>query len=92
MMTDNGWRETTPNTPTRRDGDANGCVMAWHIYQGCIVTGAKNARDSSFITHWQKLPLGPDGQDGVEQEAAKAGALRRWNPRTGKLEAITDEE
>lgn len=92
MMTDNGWRETTPHSPTKRDGDANGCVMAWHIYNGCIVTGAKNARDSSFITHWQKLPPGPSGQAGMAQTAPAAGTLRRWNPQTRTLEAMTDEE
>lgn len=90
MMID-GWKKTTANSPTKRDGDANGCVLAWHIYQGCIVTGARNARNSSFISHWRKLPEGPGGENGVQQDAPAAGAIRVWNPQTGGLEEIGDD-
>lgn len=87
----NSWRKKSHNSPTKADGDKGGCVLAWHIYNGCMVTGVKNARDSSFITHWQKLPLGPDGQDGIEQDRPAASAIKIWNPQTGALEARKDE-
>lgn len=85
------WRPATAHSPTRKDGDANGCVLAWHIYNGCMVTGAKVARDSSFISHWQKLPMGPGNKKAPERDALMVGALRRWNPQTGALEVIEDD-
>lgn len=33
------WTESRAQLPTEADGDAQGCVIGWHIYNGAVITG-----------------------------------------------------
>lgn len=46
--------------PTPEDADEQGCVLAWHIYQGVIVLHIHNAQNyGTYITDWMKTPAAP---------------------------------
>ena len=64
MMDDNGWIDASERKPTKRDADLQGCVLAWHRYNGAIVTGwhqfwRRYYGGNSLLTHWQRLPEKP---------------------------------
>lgn len=59
-MSRNEWTSVLDKLPTREDGDAQGCVLVWHIYQGVMLTGYHQMRANRFYTHWQPVPLPPE--------------------------------
>lgn len=61
-MTDSriAWIRCADRMPTKRDADVYGCVVAWHMYNGLMVTGWHRIRDNQFITAWAKTPKGPE--------------------------------
>lgn len=66
------WIDKAQKRPNWQHADPQGCVMAWHKYQGCIITGWRRARDSEFITHWQRCPEGPYTPDYLPSACGKA--------------------
>ena len=55
------WIDMTSRKPTQADADEYGCVMVWHLFQGAMITGWRNAANGTYITHWQRTPDAPDG-------------------------------
>ena len=66
------WIDKEKRLPRAKDGDAQGCVIGWHIYQGCIITGWRNAKQSAFISHWMECPEGPIAIDPLPCACGKA--------------------
>ena len=53
------WVPVTERMPTEKDADPQRCVLAWHVYQGVMVTGWHQIDGNQFITHWA-TPRGPE--------------------------------
>lgn len=58
-----GWIDAAKRKPTRKDADVTGCVLAWHRYNGAMITGWRNVRGNALYTHWQPTPAVPKGYD-----------------------------
>lgn len=54
------WRRVQEHPIKAEDADAQGCVLAWHIHQGCLVVERHWAERNTMITHWMPLPSAPD--------------------------------
>ena len=50
------WISVNERAPTSADADACRCVIAWHRYNGTMVTGYRNVGVNPFLTHWQRCP------------------------------------
>lgn len=72
-MTDKDWIDAEQRKPAQEDADRKGCVLAWHRYNGTMVTGWHQFTENSFFTHWQKAPEPPDGFPLWENPPGKAG-------------------
>lgn len=57
------WIEKAKQPPTEADADPMGCVLVWHLYQGVMVYGWRNANENRFMTHWARTPQRPEGLD-----------------------------
>ena len=55
-----------------QDANATGCVLAWHRYNGCMVTGWHQFGRNRFLTHWQKTPGPPEGYPQWENPPGRA--------------------
>lgn len=53
------WIEKAERLPEQQDANEWGCVIVWHTYQGVMVTGWRNAKENSFVTHWMHAIPGP---------------------------------
>ena len=54
------WIDKREHMPTEADADDQGCVLAWHRYQGVVVLNVHNvANYGSYVTHWMKTPAKP---------------------------------
>lgn len=51
-MSGGGWIDASERQPTERDADQMGCVIAWHKYQGLMVTGWHQFGHNRYLTHW----------------------------------------
>ena len=58
-VTSGNWRKIGEYPVTKEDTDAQGCVLAWHIHQGCLVVEWHWAERNAMITHWMPLPSAP---------------------------------
>lgn len=54
-----GWIHSEERMPTQDDADKWGCVLVWHTYQGPMITGWKQVKQNSFMTHWRRTPRPP---------------------------------
>lgn len=59
-MDKNGWFKVQEQPPTEKDGDAQKCVICWHMYNGVMVQGIYNIMHSQMITHWRRMPPPPE--------------------------------
>lgn len=46
------WIDAKVQKPTAADADPQGCVIAWHRYNGMMVTGWHQFGDNPYFTHW----------------------------------------
>lgn len=46
--------------PTAEDADKEGCIVAWHAYQGAVITGWRRVAENRFISHWTHTPPAPE--------------------------------
>ena len=54
------WIPVSERMPTEADADRQGCILAWHEYQGVIVLHIHNMTNfGRFITHWMPTPAAP---------------------------------
>ena len=54
------WVPVSERMPAEADADVQGCVLAWHEYQGVIVLHIHNMTNfGTFITHWMPTPAAP---------------------------------
>lgn len=53
------WVDKRKQKPGPMDADAQGCVIAWHIYQGCMVYRWQLVMKNQYIAHWMCCPDGP---------------------------------
>ncbi len=69
------WIDKTVRPPDREtDGrEHQGCVLGWHVYQGCCVATCERVRDNPFFTHWMPVPEAPEGWKGKVERPAYAG-------------------
>lgn len=63
-MDGRGWISREERLPTAADADAWRCILAWHVYQGPMLTGVNNFRRNEYLTHWKPAPEGPEKYDG----------------------------
>lgn len=54
------WISVEERMPEKGDGDAHGCVLVWHAYQGVMVTGWHNVPNNRYHTHWMPPPGAPE--------------------------------
>ena len=59
------WRSKAATPPTESDGDHEGAILVWHLYQGAMTMHWKNAMNNRFVEYWAPLPPKPNG---VSQE------------------------
>lgn len=56
-----GWIDKRERMPAAADCDEQGCILAWHRYQGAMVLHARNVENfGAYITHWMKTPAPPE--------------------------------
>ena len=55
------WISMTDRKPTGDDADEYGCVLVWHLFQGAMITGWRNAGNGTYHTHWMPTPDAPEG-------------------------------
>lgn len=58
-MDDDRWIDANQRKPTVADCDAYHCVLAYHRYNGAMVTGWHQFDASTMFTHWMPLPPPP---------------------------------
>ena len=63
-MDDRGWIPREERMPTAADADAWKCILAWHVYQGPMLTGVTNYRQNAYMSHWRPTPPAPEKYDG----------------------------
>lgn len=68
-----GWISRAERMPTDADVDDWKCVLAWHVYQGPMLTGVHNFRENGHMTHWRPTPPPPEG---LEKAAVNRGFER----------------
>ena len=66
-MKDDQWIDKEKRLPTAEDADEEGLVLAWHRYQGTMLTGWFRAADSKMFTHWQHTPEPPPGYEALRE-------------------------
>ena len=62
--------------PDEKDADEFGCVLAFHIHNGVMVTGWKQFRENRFLTHWQRTPRPPKTQAELMDSIKKSPRVR----------------
>lgn len=61
----NNFIDTLERLPEREDADASGCVLAWHKYNGWMITNYMNVvRDAEggeerYFRFWTSMPERP---------------------------------
>ena len=54
------WIDKRERMPAPEDADEQGCVLAWHRYQGAMVLNVHNMVNyGSYVTHWMRTPAPP---------------------------------
>ena len=62
-MKDDQWISKDERMPTAEDADGEGLVLAWHRYQGAMLTGWFRVVEIRMFTHWQHAPDPPPGYE-----------------------------
>ncbi len=66
----NNFIDTLEHPPKQEEADANGCVLAWHKYNGWMITNYTNVvRDvqdggERYFQFWTPMPERPAGARG----------------------------
>ena len=53
------WYNKQERPPSIDDSDRQGCVIAWHEFDGVQITGWRYVLQNQHITHWFPTPLPP---------------------------------
>lgn len=53
------WTPIDDRLPTQEDADVHGCVIAWHVYQGVLITGWRYVAENRFFSHWMRTIPAP---------------------------------
>ena len=83
------WVALSERPPTEADGDAQKCVLVWHELSGCMIYQVTNIEHNSFLTHWMRLPEGPEGTQRVRAETGFGGG--KYEPGNGAAERDHEE-
>ena len=59
----NDWTPIDERLPTEADADAQGCVIAWHVFQGLLITGWRYVAENRFFSHWMPTIPAPANID-----------------------------
>lgn len=81
-----GWVAVSGRLPGREDGDAQGCVLVWHAFNGVMVTGWHNIAWNRFFTHWMQTPRGPGSEERDEGTKGSERSMSRYEEREGFLD------
>ena len=63
MLTRADWIDKRERLPELDEIDPTGCVLAWHVYNGMMITGAQNVGENPYITHWLPALAGPEERE-----------------------------
>ena len=58
-MDDDNWIDAKQRKPKEADADVFHCVLAYHEFNGAMVTGWRQFDMNRFFTHWMPLPPPP---------------------------------
>lgn len=58
-MDDDNWIDAKQRKPEKADSDAYSCILAYHRYNGAMVTGWHQIGVNTLYTHWMPLPPPP---------------------------------
>ena len=53
------WIRPEERAPTERDVDAQGCVLVWHKYNGCMLMNWHLAWNNPYVLAWMHTPEKP---------------------------------
>lgn len=56
----NDWIRRSERLPNKEDGDAQGAVIAWHVWNGVMVTNYANVQSSTYFLAWMRCPKAPE--------------------------------
>lgn len=59
-MDKHGWTDKRTHPPTETDMDPWRCVLAWHDFQGPMITSIREVMDNRYISYWKRTPGPPD--------------------------------
>lgn len=54
--------------PEAGDADEYGCVIVWHLLNGAMTVGWRNAANNRYHSHWMRIPDAP--MDAEEKKKA----------------------
>ena len=57
------WVERNDRLPTEIDGDAQGCILAYHVHNGVMMTHWALVEHNRFMSHWRHVPPPPENID-----------------------------
>lgn len=63
MLTRADWIDKRERMPELDEIDPTGCVLAWHVYNGAMITGTQNVDENPYITHWLPALAGPEERE-----------------------------
>lgn len=75
-MENSEWIDVRERLPNKRDAEWTGRVMVWHALNGCMLTGWYMVKDNRFVTHWRRLPEGPEGYREMHRSAIRGSDER----------------
>lgn len=58
VLQENGWIRRSDRLPAQEDGDSQGRVFVWHVYQGVMLAPWNEFLNNSFHAYW--MPLADD--------------------------------
>lgn len=70
------WTDAQKRLPEESDADEFGCVLAFHAFNGVMVTGWKQFRENGYLTHWQRTPKPPKTFRQLWEEYEKGPRVR----------------
>lgn len=71
------WIRTSERMPSADELDVHGCVLAWHLFSGCVVIGAKSLIGSTTLLYWMPCPKAPEGAE-KDREAFNRTLIRNY--------------
>ena len=62
------WILMQDRKPDENDADEWGCVIVWHLFNGAMITGWRNAVNGTYYSHWMHTPTPPINAEQQREE------------------------